>query len=145
MSCWHCGSTLVSYTRGGKFKYFEWQIFFSHWICWIQWKHLGKTPICLHKWIVPLQSYCRQRVSGTNHHEMSWSFLHVTKWVSYGQPSLVPHMIPYILQTITLFDSDKTAHLSINQIKGIGALYVQTLKQSKCDGLIKDAKIILLT
>ena len=29
MSSWHCGSILVSYTRGDKFEPFQWQIFLS--------------------------------------------------------------------------------------------------------------------
>ena len=130
------GSTLVSYTWGGKFKYFEWQIFLSlNLLNSVKtFRKNSKLQNNMNsKWIVPIQSYCRQRVSGTNPPWDVVVFLHVTKSVSYGQPILVPHMTSYILQTITLFDSDKTIHLSISQIKGIRALYSQTLKPSKCN------------
>ena len=46
VSCWCCGSILVSYTRGGRLEPFYYNgIYFCHWIRWFQWKHLGKTPL----------------------------------------------------------------------------------------------------
>ena len=29
VSCWHCGTILVSYTRGGRFENFHWHIFLA--------------------------------------------------------------------------------------------------------------------
>ena len=44
VSCWYCGSILVSNTRGGRFKPFYCNDkYFCHWNRWIQWQHLGKT------------------------------------------------------------------------------------------------------
>ena len=47
VSCWHCGSILVSNTRGANIKPYWWKLFLFN---WIQRKHLGKTPMSL--WLV---------------------------------------------------------------------------------------------
>ena len=46
VSCWHCGSILVSYTRGTRFTSFYCNDkYFCHSIQRIQWKHLGTTQL----------------------------------------------------------------------------------------------------
>ena len=48
-TCLCFGSILVSCTRSGRFEPFYCNDkYFCHWICWIQWQHLGETPfLCL--------------------------------------------------------------------------------------------------
>ena len=45
MSCWRCGSILVSYTTDGPFYCDD--KYFCHWIQGIRGKHLGKTQLCV--------------------------------------------------------------------------------------------------
>ena len=45
MSCWHCGSILVSYTRGSRFESFYYHNFLVTEFAEFREKHLGKTPM----------------------------------------------------------------------------------------------------
>ena len=47
VSCWCCGSILVSYTIGGRFWALWMTLIFCSWIRWIHWKHLGKMPVTI--------------------------------------------------------------------------------------------------